>query len=294
VGTSCGQKKSLVPELLWLLVAYGNMPEVDRYVDDLRRLPHSEQFRFAICDNSSVPTPSRHAGAADVDVVIRPDNPGYLEGALVAMESATARGAAPDWVALSNTDLEICSGNPLDALREWRPDSPVVIAPRITEGAGMTEKNPHLVRPRTLRRHAINAKVTSMKAGALAYTALHAVRWKISQALGTSRHDTTEWDAAHPDGTRFYSPYGALMFFSRGFFEAGGLPHGVPLLAEEYFIAETARELGAPVVFAPAIHVHHTPHSTTGPKVTRLRADLLTTAFRAVHDHARTRRDVSR
>lgn len=280
-----------MPDLVWLLVAYKNMSEVDLYVDHLRRLPGSERFRYAICDNSPLPVPSRHAGAPEVEIVTRTDNPGYLEGALVALGAATDGDRLPDWIALSNTDLDIRSGDPLEVLSQWSRDVPVVVAPRITEGETMTEKNPHLLHRRSKRRHAVNAVATSTRASSLAYTGMHALRWKLSHRFRTSRHATTAWQDDHPDGMHFYSPYGALMFFSRGFFTAGGLPRDVPLLSEEYFIAEAALEHGAPVVYAPGIHAHHTPHSTTGPKVSVARADGMTRAFRAIHQHAGNRLD---
>lgn len=275
--------------LLWLLVAYNNLPQVDRYIDQLRGLPGSERFDFAVCDNSPAPGRSRHA--PEVLFVERPDNPGYLEGALVGLEAyVAAQGSPPGWCALSNTDLDLLSGNPLEVLDLHDAHQAVVLAPRITEGEEGTEKNPHVLERRSLRRLRLNAVMGSNLVTTLLYQVLAAARWRASGMTGRGRHDPAVWNAAHAAGARFYSPYGALMFFSGVFVAQDPLPRLAPLLTEEYFIAEAARALGAPIVFEPRIHAHHSAHVTTGPKVSVARARATSRAFRTIYRDARARR----
>lgn len=277
-------------ELLWLLVAYKNLDQVDDFIDSLRELPGSDRFAYAICDNSPTTGVSRNAGSADTVFVARPDNPGYLEGALLGLDAHRQSGGTSDWVAISNTDLEIRSGNPLARLATRDPDEAVVIAPRITESDSLIEKNPHVLARRSLGRLRANALIAGTPATAMLYQLSSLLRWKLSHRTRTSRHDPESWGRRFPAGTRFYSPYGAVIFFSRGFFAAGGLPRDVPLLAEEYFVAEAAVDAGAPVLYDPAIHIHHDAHITTGPKVTLSRARGTSRAFRSIHRHAAARR----
>ena len=276
--------------ILWLLVAYKNLDQVDDFVDSLRAIPGSGRFSYAICDNSPMPGVSRHTGSPDTVVVARPDNPGYLEGALVGLDAHTRAGGSPEWVAISNTDLELRSGNPLDALASHDPGRPLVIAPRITEGESLIEKNPHVLERRSLGRLRANAIVARTPRAAMLYQLGSLVRWKLSHKRGTTRHDSTSWEHRFPAGTQFYSPYGAIVFFSRGFFSVGGLPRNVPLLSEEYFVAEAAVDAGAPVLYEPAIHVHHAANITTGPKVTLARARGTSKAFRTIYRDAADRR----
>lgn len=277
-------------DILWLLIAYKNLDEVDDYIDHLDHIKGDSCYRYAICDNSPTSGRSRHEGRPDVCRTSRPDNPGYLDGGLAALSEASERGwndAA--WVSLSNTDLEWISGDPNVRLAEHDHDLPVVLAPRITEGPTCIEKNPHVMTRRSLRRLQINRILTFSKYSTMAYQTAAMLRAQFGGGSSKVRRASQEWELAHPQGTRFYSPYGAVMFFSHGFAAASSLPRGIPLLAEEYFIAEAAQAIDAPVVYEPRIHVHHNAHTTTGPKVTARRAAGTSHAFKRVYEHARQR-----
>lgn len=275
---------------MMLLVAYGNMDEVDAYIEHVR-CKVTTKLTFAVCDNSPAAMRSRHEGDPNVTIVERPDNPGYLEGALVAMRARRAQvDADPPWIILSNTDLHFETSDLLSVLSRYDSKRPLVLAPRITEGLAKVEKNPHVVSRRSLRRLRANGFMASTALTAMAYQAgsliLHAVRGGGS-AL---RRRPASWAAAYPAGTEFYSPYGAMIIFSSGFFRAGGLPENVPLLSEEYYIAESALAHSAPVIYEPAIHVHHQEHTTTGPRLTLRRARLTSIAFKAISNDASRRR----
>lgn len=281
----------MTPGLLWLLVAYRNLEQVDSYVDHLKLLVGQERFVFAICDNSPVPGVSRHAHDDRVVFLARPDNPGYLEGALLGLDAWMDQGGeVPAWVAISNTDLEITSGDPLQHLSNYDP-MPLVVAPRITEGPSMTEKNPHVLERRSLARLRTNAYIAWTPIMAMAYQSLSVVRWRVAKGRNASRYSGNQWLRAYPKGTHFYAPYGALIFFSRAFFASGGLPRHVPLLTEEYFIAEAAASMGAPVIFDPDIVAHHSANVTTGPKIALKRAHRTAYAFKAMYRHALRTRD---
>lgn len=272
---------------LVLLVAYGNHIEVESFVAHAKQVlgPHVE---YAVCDNSANPKEDFLDGVTGVTLTTRSDNPGYLEGALVAMEAwRESHGALPDWVILSNSDLEIVSAGVLEELARYQPDTPVVLAPRITEGKESVEKNPHVVEPRTPVRHRMNAYAAFTPGLAFLYLAAAAVKRKFRLLLS---RDAEAWRQSYPAGTQFYSPYGAVVVFSRGFFSLASLPRNVPLLAEEYFIAEAAANIQAPVIYEPRIHFHHSAHSTTGPKLTRRRAKGISRAFRAIARDAASRK----
>lgn len=262
-------------EIIWLLIAYKNMADVDAFVDKLDRLRGpSTSFVFGICDNSAVHVPSRHEGRQDVFTVERSDNPGYLDGARAALQAIPqeVRDRA-GWVALSNTDLTISSGDPSNVLSILPAGSPVVVAPSISEDDGVIEKNPHVLLPRSLTRHRLNRVMTCTPTMAMGYLLLSRGRHQLRL-----RRPVEAREVAAP-GQQMYSPYGAMIFFNRAFMQRTGLPAGVPLLAEEFAIAESARLVQAPVVFEPGIRVAHDAHTTTGPKVSRSRAVMLTRAF---------------
>lgn len=282
------QSASNTTTILWLLVAYHNLHEVDRYIDHLDSLAGSgTRNQYAICDNSSSHVGSRHAHRNNVVVTLRPDNPGYLDGALSALRRAADQDwSEADWIGLSNTDLTWRSGDPGRHLTKYSSTDPRVIAPRITEGSSNIDKNPHVLRRRPYARLALNRAATFTTTSTLIYQIAALSRIKLSTVSSSSRSNPRRWSERFPSGTSFYSPYGAVMFFSRSFAPDRNLPSGVPLLAEEYFIAESAASLDAPVTYVPELSVHHDPHTTTGPKITRRRAKGTRRAFKSIFNHA--------
>jgi GT2 family glycosyltransferase len=267
-----------------LLVGYGNLPEVEAFIEQVRRLEPSPAIRFAVCDNSPTAQPTSIPERTDTVFVRRPDNPGYLEGGLTALRaSSDRRGGLPDWAILSNTDLTFESAHLLEVLAEHDPATPLVLAPRITEGDARIDKNPHLLSARSPGRHRLNHQLTRTPALAFGYLVLSRVKLEI-RLRRAGRHDA----GPAAVGSEMYSPYGAMLIFSRGFLERDALPADVPITAEEYVVAEQARREGAPVLFEPRIHVHHEPHTTTGPKVSWPRAVRLSRAFAYIdHDASR-------
>lgn len=276
---------------LFLLIAYRNMDEVDDFVDHVREslTPHS--VVFSICDNSPVSTASRHEGSPDVFTATRPDNPGYLDGGLEALENyRKSVGSFPDWVFLSNTDLLLLSPLTIEHLcSAYDADDAVIVAPRITEGDTLVEKNPHVPQRHSSVRLRANHLFTATPTLAMGYLLLSVVRRRLAHLLSSAVGARTRGHVRAESGEQMYSPYGAIIIFSRGFWERHELPKGVPLLAEEFAIAETAARHRVPIIFDSAVQVHHEPHTTTGPDVTWRRARLLSDSFRYIYDADRLR-----
>lgn len=259
------------PNVLLLAVIYRNHGEVEEFCRRLKET-NGDDVRIVVCDNSPR---AEQAQILNADLTVgRPDNPGYLDGGIEALKASLEAGwELPAWTALSNTDLDFGSGRAFLTLGTYDPSKPIIIAPSILEGASMTEKNPHVLQPRSRLRHRLNRIATYTPTVAIAYLAVSALR---------VRGRTSRPTPPAPSDGRMYSPYGALIIFSNAFVSRFGLPAGVPLLAEEWAVAEHARSTDTPVVFEPRISVLHDPHSTTGGKVTRRRGAMLSRAFRHV------------
>lgn len=275
--------------VLFLLVAYNNIDEVREFIRQTRLTDLGGNFRYSICDNSETSTVC--TGSADTledeTYTTRADNPGYLDGAIAAYDSYMQHDSEPlSWIIISNTDLIFLSDGLLRTLNQrYDPCTAVVVAPRITE-TGNAEKNPHLLYPRSKLRLLTNRILTGNTLFAMAYLEMSAIRARFTRHRDKRKlHSET---TIRPR-SRMYSPYGAMMIFSRQFFNQVRLPSQVPLLAEEYAIAETALRAGAPIWFEPEIHILHHEHSTTGPKVTWRRAEMLRVAFRYINRSTRNR-----
>lgn len=269
------------PDVLFLLVVYNNHDEVQRWISEVS-CDRACSVAFAICDNSPIARSWEPAAGVPVSLVARPDNPGYLEGGLVALEHYVASvGRMPPWIFLSNSDLVFGpAGLGAVVSLKFEPDIPVIIAPRITEITSSLERNPHIRSPRSRFRLWANRLVTWYTP--MAYLYLIASELRLHRAKRGPRS---------VPGELMYAPYGAMVCFSRGFLEGFKIPRNVPLLAEEWAIAEVARNGGVPVVFEPRIHVYHRSNATTGPPVSWRRAVLLRRAFwfmyKQVQQHGR-------
>lgn len=266
-----------VTDVLFLLVIYGNHEEVAEFISG-READTTTRYAYAVCDNSRGSENWRPPPDADALVVERPDNPGYLEGALFALDCyIESRGLLPNWVFLANTDLTFSSTH-LSAILNGGYDASqaVVIAPRISDGKGL-ERNPHLLAPRPLWRLAVNSVLTRFVVVAYCYLVASSVLSWLLRRGGVSDSDSP---------STVYAPYGAIVGFSRRFLEDVVVPRNVPLLAEEFVLAEVARRAGVPVAFEPRIRVHHSGRSTTGPSVSWDRARLLSAAFQYIYTFA--------
>lgn len=261
---------SYSPHVLLVAVVYRNHSEVEEFCSRVKA-GHGDFVHIAVCDNS--PNGEQHCIAAAELTVSRPDNPGYLDGGIAALQGYLGDGAPmPGWVVLANTDVRFEPHDAFSVLNGYTPSESVILAPSIVEGdAG--EKNPHGLSPRSRNRHRINRWATFTPALAVGYLVLSRFRRHGNRGL-PNRQATI--------GTPMYAPYGAVIIFSGGFLSRFGLPAGVPLLAEEWAIAEHAASTGTPVVFEPRIRAYHDAHATTGGSVTRRRAEMLSRAFRHI------------
>jgi GT2 family glycosyltransferase len=268
-----------VIHVLLLVVAFNNYASIDLFLDSLGVPSSDATFEVAVCDNSPAAGYWRPIHRAVQTFVVRPDNPGYLEGALTALSAHVDRiGFLPEWVVLTNTDLTLIPDDIARVLvAHGDADLPIVLAPRITEGS--VEMNPHLREAHPFWRHALNRVLTGLTPLAYSYLCLSYLkgraraRW-FAQSKGSRPLART--------GELMYSPYGAMVIFSRGFFRRVAVPRSVPLFAEEFAIAEAARRAKVPIVYEPRIHVEHAPHSTTGRRVSLARAALIREAFRYI------------
>jgi len=257
-------------KILYLIVEYRNREEVDAFSEHVKQI-HNSDCVVAVCNNTPDEAPPLTQRTSAIDILVsRPDNPGYLEGCWVALDAAYASGIAADWIAVSNTDLDL-------SLSEFRVlelygDAPAVLAPRITEGP--VEKNPHVLKPRSNFRLKLNHLAT--------YTPILALPYLVASAASAKWRTGPPSTSLAKQGSRMFSPYGALILFNRAAMDSIARPRMVPLLAEEWAIATACKTAGVDILFEPNIHAIHNAHQTTGGPVTIARARMLSRAFRYI------------
>lgn len=271
-----------------IAVSYHGDEHAVRWAQSLAAASREVDFSFVLVDNTE-----RHdAGAlfARIEAVVPGalclspgTNLGYFGGARHGLDRLLERRPSPDWIMVSNVDLEVAGDDFWGPLARLDQLSDVgVVGPSIWSDLGKRDLNPrYTTRPEARRvrsypwifrhRWVLNAYE------ALSYVKHHAAAWSRIPTHGAAA------PARAPDcqPNRIYAVHGSCLLFSRRFFECGGtLAYPGFLFGEELFVAETARRLGLGVYHEPRMRVVHDEHSATG--VFRSRA-----VARHVYDSAR-------
>lgn len=225
--------------------------EFVRHLHDLRRPPDVD-LSVLVADNGSHPRTSWMAGA---EVYTSSRNLGYFGGCAWALERWLDSGAAlPEWVCVSNSDLELAHDFLERLFAEPCDDSVGAIAPsvRLPDGA---QQNPLLWRrpsPFMMGAYAI-----------LTRSALFSISF---EAFVHVRHHVRLWTegASAGDTPAIYAPHGSIVLLHRRFFERGGtLRYGGTMYGEEIHLAEQARRAHLAVVWRRDLEVIHRQHATT-------------------------------
>lgn len=270
-------------KILLLVVAYNNHEQVLSFLKAISAR-ESTSVQVALCDNSREP-PDGFADSVtsllvrrEAVVVNRPDNPGYLEGGLAALDAFREKFGDSSWIILSNTDVQFLT--PLSVLLECGIDpeqTPVVLAPRILEGPQSVPMNPHQVKKKRAVRIRLDAFICSTTFGAFMYLCFHQISGRFRRTFGGHRVS----GGSEYSGTMF-SPFGAAMVFSAAFLRTATIPRHVPLLSEEHVVGVCAQKAGCEVRMYNDLVVHHDGHGVTGRPVTIRRARMLSRALQYI------------
>ncbi len=253
---------------VWICVNYGSDVETLQWVDAVLRQPASGAVPVVVVDNTPRSAEDDFGArlkkkSESVRWLPTPKNLGYFGAARFGLDCLLKDEPLPEWVIVSNVDLQFGDAHFWEALRALRLSDDVgVVAPSIRSALNGREQNPYMThRPSAMRMRWI--KLATQTPGRLALYEFGS-RFK-AQCAGAVR---AIWNEA--DGRLIYAPHGACILFRGRYFEAGGtLNHPCFLFGEEVFVAETARTLGMTIHYAPELKIIHQEHITTGIKRTR-------------------------
>ena len=189
-------------------------------------------------------------------------NWGYFGGAQVGLEWLDSQSWKPEWIIVSNSDIEFPQREFFRKLLDYRvPADLGVLAPGILSGLSMDDQNPFYVsRPASWRMHFYKWCFRWYATGAAYGMAGVAKDYLKGKLGGDGSHAPTPRSAGE-----IYAPHGAFIIFHRNYFERGGsFKHGAFLFNEEFTVAETCRETGLKVVYEPGLQVRHADHATMG------------------------------
>ncbi len=254
------------PTVLTICVNYQNDAETVRFVRGLLAQEGASNQKAIIVDNSaSGPAEGPLQAIADGDqrvwLIVPASNLGYYGGAAFALRHYLSQSPLPEWVMVSNTDLEFLQPDFLRNLCAFHAEaSYAVVAPAILSSLSREDQNPCMrVRPSPLRMHLYKwlfRVPTLLKL----YEAASSAGPKARQILKTSKPRPGEGR----EPMEIYAAHGSCILFHRSYFAAGGtLDHGAFLFGEEIFVAETARQLGLRIGYDPRLRLIHNGSAST-------------------------------
>ena len=241
-----------------------------RFLDSISRLDGFPECDLVIVDNNSDDDSisriqQSSARFSNVELLASQHNRGYFGAARWALQLYLESHDAPDWVVISNDDIEFEDSQFLRRLFHRDPMAVGVIAPSIISALTEHDANPNIQRrPTAFRMWRYRLWLSN-------YYAAWFKQWA-APYFRRARYRFTNRTPAPGKGvsSQIYAAHGAFMIFSRKFFDAGGfIDDGFFLYAEEFCVAEMCRQLGLPVIHDPELRVRHAESQTLGRMLSR-------------------------
>jgi len=259
------------PAVAIIGVNYGTDDMAVRFARSAAGLQHGGELTTIVVDNTEEGgRDSLHAGLRRVNqglcYIQAPRNLGYFGGAALGLGQFVAQHGWPEWVIVSNVDIEFRDADLVQRLASgpW-PAGVGVVAPSIWSSKSLRDLNPRLTRrPRaaTMRFYkAVFANVYTLNTYETLAAAKHVLKYTLKKVASAARAPAP----TEARRERIYAPQGSCIVFAREYFDRGGtLDYPQFLFGEEIYVAETARALGLQVIYEPRLRMWHDDHASTG------------------------------
>lgn len=231
-------------------VDYKSEDETKRFINNV--LGMSQHVSVILVCNSGSAQFSNYLDNKRVHIYDFETNLGYMQGAQQALKLFFTDNYIPEWVILSNTDIEFISSDFFERLKnDERHDS--IVAPDIITIDGV-HQNPFLVgRCSKAKLRFLNFVYTYTFVFVM-YSLLSFLKKKLARKI--KDHEL--------ESGLIYAPHGAFVVFGRKYFELGNdLMHPCFLYGEELLIAERARVSGISILFDSSYKILHREHVVT-------------------------------
>lgn len=261
--------------ILLICVNYFNDQETQLFVSNLLARSDVDNLEVVVVDNSKTLGCSRLDVSGERCIVLRPnENLGYFGGVKWAYDNWISYGnRIPDFVVVSNTDIEVSDDNFFDGLLPFLNDDYIgVIAPAVISAETGLDQNPYMASKPSMVKAAIRAKLFKSAALFIAYQWLARIKRDV-------RLRTMAYRNPIASTKEIYAPHGSFMVFCRAYFEKGGtFDHPLFLYGEEVFVASELERLGLRALYVPHLRVVHNEHSTTCKMHSRVKAQYASSA----------------
>lgn len=277
---------------LILCVNYRNDAETNVFVRAATGLP-SRAANIVVISNS----PAEESGELKslnniegVQVLFPEKNLGYFGAAAYGLSRYLDTHPLPDWVIVSNTDIEFQDQGFFEKLSEYYASTPpAVVAPDIVVNYSgylsdsPTYQNPYIrTRPSTTKMRGLYFITYYYPIYAFYELFTKIKHTAINMFFGKGKNES---DNQQEEPEPIYAPFGAFIIFHRSYFERGGsLDYGCFLYGEEIFVAESIRRLNLSIMYDPRLKIIHRHHQVTSMIPSKIRAHYAREAIRYLVD----------
>lgn len=183
-----------------------------------------------------------------------PENLGYLGGARFALELYLKSNFLPEWVIVSNVDLEFRDPLFLKYLIECSKIKNVgVVAPSIFLESYHLNLNPFMIKKPSTKKLKFYKIIFNNYCLTIIYELFFRFKKIILKFLPVFLKKDKSMEIK-----QIYAPHGSCFIFSKEFFLKGGnLNYPQFLFGEEIFVAETIIKLGLKVIYNPNLKLWH-------------------------------------
>lgn len=181
-------------------------------------------------------------------------NLGYFNGAAYGLHSIEEEYIF-DWVVVSNVDIKLVTKN-VDCILDKFPNAGVIAPGIISYDTGF-DKNPYRLNRSSKKTLMIKKIAFSNSLFALIYGMISNLRNAI---IRKKYRDVEKCN----EGEKIYLPYGAVLYFSKCFFDKGCfIDFPLFLFGEELFVAEQCIKANVDILYVPSIRFLNYEHAST-------------------------------
>ncbi|MBT4763328.1 MAG: glycosyltransferase family 2 protein [Bdellovibrionaceae bacterium] len=256
-------------KILIICINYCNEKDLFNYLNSLAKCTLNNNIEVYVVDNSEEKKLDElHLKKifTNTTLVSADENLGYFGGANCGFNKFKSNNDyVPQWVIVSNTDLEFKNSNFFNDLNKYCDLNKLgVIAPSIISGITKSDQNPHLLkRPSHIKMILLKMLFTNYIIFSL-YHALYDFKRILKKTI-LELIKVFKLNDNSPDIKQIYAAHGSFLIIHKNYFLKGGnLNYHSFLYGEEFFLAENIKKINLSIYYVPILQIHHREHATTG------------------------------
>ena len=245
----------------WLItVNYKDTFPTSKFIKTLKNTEKIDKVKIIIADNSTSQktknelTKIKKKSNLDINLFFFRKNLFYWPAVEKVFTSTLENEEKyPDWLIICNNDMEVNDANFFNKIFSYDSSKALVIGPKILNNKN-ENLNPFMI-----------DKLSKLQ---LYYWKIYFSSYFLSKFLNSIKKIKKTFYVRKNkfiNVSKVYAVHGSMMFFSKAYFENGGIiDNRFSLFCEELTTAEIANNIGCDILYEPSISVYHNEHSSTG------------------------------